>query len=337
MSFPISSLEANANWGHPTQLEATKSKDVSSMSHTAVISRLKLFLALSRTPHGLVDMAAPPLAALLALGTFPPLRVVVLGLVTTFAGYTAVYALNDVVDYPVDKRKLGQGGFRESSDYLDAVMIRHPLAQGVLSLRAGVFWVLAWSFLALIGAYLLNPVCAAIFLGGCLLEATYCLMWRTSHLRTIVSGMVKTSGSIAAVFAVHSKPSPLFLIVLFLWLFFWEIGGQNVPADWTDIEEDRSLGATTIPVRLGLETATEIILGCLIAAIYLNAALLTLVSGGSDFVMMVCALLVGGYLLLFPALRLYRSKDRVDAMGLFNKASYYPLALFLLVAIRLAL
>jgi 4-hydroxybenzoate polyprenyltransferase len=306
-------------------------------SDLKMFSRLKLLLALSRTPHGLIDMATPPLAALLSLGSFPPLRVVILGLITTFAGYTAVYALNDVIDYPVDKKKLQQGGFQKSGDYLDAVMIRHPLAQGVLSFRMSVLWVVAWSLLAGVGAYLLNPVCVLIFIGGCMLETVYCLMWKTSHLRTIVSGAVKTSGSIAAVFAVHAHPGVPFLIILFLWLFFWEIGGQNVPADWTDIEEDRKLRATTIPVRLGLESADGIIFGCVTAAIALSLVLLSFAPQGFGFSMAAAALVVGAYLLFIPAYRLHKSKDRVDAMGLFNRASYYPLALLILVVISLAL
>jgi 4-hydroxybenzoate polyprenyltransferase len=274
---------------------------------------------------------------LLALGAFPPLTVILLGLVTTFAGYTAVYALNDVVDYPVDKKKLQLGGFQESGNYLDAVMIRHPLAQGVLSFKAGVLWVVGWSFLALVGAYLLNPVCALIFIAGCVLEAVYCLMWRTSHLRTIVSGVVKTSGSLAAVFAVDPNPGIPFLMILFSWLFFWEIGGQNIPADWTDIEEDRKLQATTIPVRMGSESANVIILGCLALAITLNVVLLMLVPRGFGLGVMVASLLVGIYLLLVPVYGLYRSKERDDATRLFNKASHYPLALFTLIVISLIL
>ncbi|HSQ85183.1 MAG TPA: hypothetical protein VLM43_10715, partial [Desulfobacterales bacterium] len=70
------------------------------------LSRLKLFWALSRTPHGLLDMATPALGALLWLGRFPSFEVILIGLITTFAGYTAVYALNDVIDYRVDKEKL---------------------------------------------------------------------------------------------------------------------------------------------------------------------------------------------------------------------------------------
>jgi 4-hydroxybenzoate polyprenyltransferase len=115
------------------------------------------------------------------------------------------------------------------------------MAQGLLSLREGLLWALGWSLLAIVGAYLLNPVCMLIFVGGCFLEAIYCLMLRVSPFRTIVSGGVKTSGAVAAVFAVDPYPSLLYIIALFLWLFFWEIGGQNIPADWADIEEDRQL------------------------------------------------------------------------------------------------
>ena len=78
-------------------------------------------------------------------------------------------------------------------------------------------------------------------------------MLQVSHLRTLVSGIVKTLGGLAAVFAVDATPDPGLLLLLFFWLFFWEIGGQNVPNDWHDIEEDTSLQARTVPVSLGAE------------------------------------------------------------------------------------
>ncbi len=53
------------------------------------LSRLKLFWALSRTPHGLLDMCTPVFAALLWLGGFPSVEIILVGLLTTFAGYTA--------------------------------------------------------------------------------------------------------------------------------------------------------------------------------------------------------------------------------------------------------
>lgn len=299
------------------------------------LSRIKLFWALSRTPHGLLDMSTPALGALIWLGTFPPLNTIIIGIITVFAGYTAVYAWNDVIDYRVDQEKASIGSLREADNYLDAVLPRHPMAQGLLSLREGLLWALGWSLLATVGAYLLNPVCMLIFLAGCGLEAIYCLMLKVSPIRTIVSGGVKTSGAVAAVFAVDPYPSLLYIIALFLWLFFWEIGGQNIPADWADIEEDRQLQAQTIPVRLGTGYAALILLGCIILALAMNIFVFYHSAVGINPPYVIVSLIAGVYLLLMPALRLYISKERSHAMALFNKASYYPLAMLVVVVINL--
>ena len=299
------------------------------------LSKLKLFWALSRTPHGLLDMATPALGALLWLGAFPPLDIIIWGIITVFAGYTAVYAWNDVIDHRVDREKAQIGSLRETENYLDAVLPRHPMAQGLLSLREGLLWTIGWSLLAMVGAYILNPVCVIIFLCGCLLEAVYCLMLKVSPWRTLVSGGVKTSGAVAAVFAVDPNPSIIFILVLFLWLFFWEIGGQNIPADWADIEEDRRLQAQTIPVRLGTKYAALILLGCLLLALTMNIFVLYYSAVGLNPPTVIATLIVGVYLLLLPAIQTVVSQRRSHAMGLFNKASYYPLAMLTVVVIIL--
>ncbi len=299
----------------------------------SALQRLKLFFALSRTPHGLLDMATPALAALLWHGSIPSPRIIFLGLITVFAGYTAVYALNDLVDSRVDRRKLEQGGFRTTENYLDAVLIRHPVAQGLLTFNQAVLWTAAWALLALVGAYLLNPICAIIFLAACLLETIYCLLWRTTPLRTLIMGVVKTSGALAAVFAVDPRPSLPFLLLLFLWLFCWEIGGQNIPADWTDIKEDRALQAATIPLRLGLDRAKWISLFALILAVALNAVLVGLSRVEMKLPLLALSAAAGLFLLLIPAFRLFKTQQRPQASILFNRASYYPLALLIIVGV----
>ena len=300
-------------------------------------SRLQLFWALSRTPHGLLDMATPALGALLWLGRFPSFEVIVLGLITTFAGYTAVYALNDVIDYRVDKEKIRLCGQLDMQCDLDAIGIRHPMAQGYLSFMEGVLWTLAWSIVAIWGAYYLNPVCIVIFIIGCVFEMVYCLLLKITHLRTLVSGGVKTAGAIAGVFAVDPNPSPFFLLVLFLWLFMWEIGGQNVPNDWTDIEEDRRLDAQTIPVRLGPDKANQIILGSLIIAAIFPVVVFYFSPIFFDFPFIVACVATGLCFFVLPAALLYRTKEPQYAMALFNMASYYPPALLIIVVVKLVI
>lgn len=309
------------------------------MTLQAILShpRLKLFLALSRTPHGVIDIATPALAALLCLGQFPPLATILLGMVTVFAGYTAVYALNDLVDYRTDQAKVRAGGYEDGEEYLDGVLVRHPLAKGVLRLPEGILWAGGWAIVAMVGAWLLNPVCFFIFLAGGLLETLYCLLWRVTPLRTLINGIVKTLGSVAAVYAVNPQPSIPFLIVLFGWIFFWEIGGQNIPNDWTDIEEDRRFNAKTIPVKLGLERAALLALACLVAA-FLTTFMMVWVSPLTFHPIHLLALAgLGIWLLLLPALRLVESGERSQAMNLFNKASHFPLSVFIVVLVRLIL
>jgi len=298
--------------------------------------RLKLYLALSRTPHGIIDMAAPALAALLCLGQFPPIQVTLVGIITVFAGYTAVYALNDLVDLRTDRQKVDIGGYSDGENYLDGVMMRHPMAKGALSFKAGLAWAVGWAVLALAGAYWLNPVCLYIFLAGCLLEGLYCKLWRVTPLRALINGAVKTLGSVAAVFAVDPSPSPFFLLALFTWMFAWEIGGQNIPNDWTDIEEDRHFKAQTIPVRLGLQKATLVIVACLTAALFLNIVLLWVSPLTFGILPMIVVVAVNVLLLLHPAQLLAERQQRELAMALFNKASYYPLAMLGIVLVRLA-
>ncbi|MDA8138831.1 MAG: UbiA family prenyltransferase [Desulfobacteraceae bacterium] len=296
--------------------------------------RIKLFLALSRTPHGVIDMAAPALAALLSLGHFPSLPVVLVGLITVFAGYTAVYALNDLVDLRVDRQKARTGVLRDNQNDLDGLMIRHPLAKGALTLGAGLAWAGAWAIIAMVGAYWLNPVCLYIFVAGCLLEALYCKLWQVTPLRSVVNGAVKTLGPVAAIFAVNPSPSPLFLVVLFFWLFMWEIGGQNIPNDWTDMDEDRRFNAKTIPIRLGPQRALVLIAACLVATLLLSLVVLWASPLRFNMVFLLVTVAVNAILLFYPAYVLGERQQRRDAMALFNKASYYPLAMLAVVLVR---
>ena len=285
----------------------------------------------------MLDMCTPAFGALLWLGQFPPAFTIIIGLITTFAGYTAVYALNDIVDYKVDKEKAARGGLSSAGGDLDGVLMRHPMAQGYLTFKEGVLWSIAWSLLALTGALVLNPVCVLIFVGGCALETIYCLLWRVSPFRTFVSGAVKTSGAIAAIFAVDPNPSGMYLLLLFSMLFFWEIGGQNIPNDWSDLAEDSRMNAKTIPISWGLSIANRIILTTIILTLMVSAIIFNYSRADYGFVFVILSLAVGGYLLLMPALKLNKSRKQVHAMALFNRASYYPPALLMIVLIKVLL
>ena len=293
---------------------------------------LTVYLALSRTPHGLLDLAGPFCAALLCRGGMPPVSVVVLGVLTVFAGYTAVYALNDIVDYRSDKRQLEGSGEDARANYLDAAFIRHPLARGCLSLPGAIIWFVLWALVAFAGAYALNPVCAGLLIAGCLLETAYCLLLTVTHLRALINGVVKALGPLAAAYAVVPDPSPWFLLGLFAWVFTWEIGGQNIPADWHDASRDALTGARTMPVVLGYAKASRLAVAMLAASLVLSLPLLAASPLAVSWPLTLAACLGGAWLMLPPAVRLAKSLDDAQAAALFNRASTYP-ALVLVVLI----
>ncbi len=292
---------------------------------------MKRFFALSRTTHGILDIATPGFCALLWLGNFPHWQTILLSVFTAFAAYTATYALNDLVGITVDREKFA-GGIN-SGYSVEASDMRYPLAQNVLNYQSGLLWFAAWFTLALIGSYLLNPVIVIILIAAAILEVVYCLMLKVTYWRTFVSGLVKSSGPLAAVFAVDPNPSPYLLLLIFAWVFFWEIGGQNVPADWNDTVEDKRVNAKTIPIQFGTKKAglIVIILLGLTVLISMFLPLISPVNLGLPYLLASAA--IGYFLLLKPGFQLYQLQEGRLAGRLFDSASYYPLAQLAIISI----
>jgi 4-hydroxybenzoate polyprenyltransferase len=293
---------------------------------------MKRFFALSRTTHGILDLAAPGFSAMLWLGDFPNWQVILLSIFTAFAAYTAIYALNDLVGITVDKEKFSDGEIKEGYS-VEASEMRYPLAQGALNYRSGLIWFFIWFILALIGSYFLNPTIIYILIAAAVLEVIYCLLLKVTYWRTLVSGLVKASGPIAAVFVVDSNPSFYSLLLLFAWVLFWEIGGQNIPADWNDTAEDQRVGAKTIPINFGFQQAGLVVL-IMLSLTVLTSLLLPAISPlplGAFY--LIASAVAGYFLLLQPGFKLYKLQDGRLAARLFDKASYYPLSQLVILSI----
>jgi 4-hydroxybenzoate polyprenyltransferase len=292
---------------------------------------MKRFFALSRTTHGILDLAMPGFVALLWLGAFPPLWMTSLSIFTAFTAYTAIYALNDLVGISVDREKFSGG--MNAGYSVEASDMRYPLAQNILPYRSGWFWFAAWFALALIGSYILNPVIVLILTAATVLEVIYCLLLKITYLRTFVSGLVKSSGPIAAIFVVDHSPDLAKVLLVLVWVFVWEIGGQNVPADWNDTVEDKRVQAKTIPLQLGTQAAGIIVLLTLGLTVIINLLLpmVSPLSLGLPYLFITA--IAGFFLLLKPGYRLYRFQEGRLAAKLFDNASYYPLAQLAIVTL----
>ncbi|WP_291210816.1 UbiA family prenyltransferase [Dokdonella sp.] len=293
---------------------------------------LRKYLALSRSTHGVLDIAMPGFAALLWLGHFPSWPVLAVALLTAVAGYTALYALNDIIGVRVDREKFAGAGPNPGYS-VEASDLRYPIAQGKLSLGRGIAWFVVWYAGALAGAWWLNPWLLPVVLAAPVLETIYCLLFKLSWWRVLVSGCVKALGPVAAVLAVIPEPSPAWLALMVAWLIAWEIGGQNIPADWNDVEEDRRVGARTIPLVFGPRIAGRVVLVALCVTVLLSLALPVMSPLALGWPYRLASLVIGGYLLLVPAVALLRSHEGRRAARLFDRASLYPLAQLVLILV----
>ncbi len=274
----------------------------------------------------------PGFVALLWLGKFPPVATIALSLFTAFAAYTAIYALNDLVGAAVDREKFAGG--MNAGYSVEASAQRYPLAQNILPYRSGVLWFAGWFVAALIGSYLLNPFIIVILLAAAILEVIYCLMLKITYLRTFVSGLVKSSGPIAAIYVVDPNPSFQLVLLVLAWVFFWEIGGQNVPADWNDTEEDKRVHAKTIPLQLGTQTAGIIVLLTLALTVTISLFLPRVSPLPLTWPYLFASALAGIFLLIKPGYDLYmKQTEGRMAAALFDRASYYPLAQLAIISI----
>jgi 4-hydroxybenzoate polyprenyltransferase len=88
---------------------------------------------------------------------------------------------------------------------------------------------------------------------------------------------------------------------------------------------------------LGANGSVIIIFGALSTATALSLILLQLSQISFETPFVLAFIFAAFFLLLLPAVRLYKTSEASYAMILFNKASYYPLALLVIVVLKLLL
>jgi 4-hydroxybenzoate polyprenyltransferase len=295
--------------------------------------RFRAYFGLSRMSHSVLDIAHPSVGALIALGSFPPPVPLMIGLIAAFAGFTAVFAINDLIDWRVDTERM-QKYRRESLQFdLDSLGYRHPIAQEKLRFKKALGWVLFWGLLSLSLAFVLNPFCCLLLLIAVSLEVLYCKLLRKTHWKALLSGSMVGVGAVAGIYAYKDSPTLGYILSFFIWTFAWEVGGRNIPNDWTDLEEDIHLEIRTIPVRYGRLRSSRIAFALMILTVLSSLSFPFWGSVRHRLTYQAGALLVGGFFLIIPGWRWIRSQRVESAMVLFNRACIYPLAMFVVATI----
>jgi 4-hydroxybenzoate polyprenyltransferase len=121
------------------------------------------------------------------------------------------------------------------------------------------------------------------------------------------------------------------MIMVFVWIGLWEVGGQNIPNDLVDMHEDERLGGKTIPVVYGSSISVVVIMITLIASFILGLGLVFFSPLLLKGVYLLGAILSGLFFLLHPLRKFLAEKDTSKAINLFNQASLYPVGILLTI------
>ena len=92
--------------------------------------------------------------------------------------------------------------------------------------------------------------------------------------------------------------------------------------------------AQTVPVRFGLKGAALLSVCAIALALLVQPILVNFSKIGFDPFLIAVSFLLGTGLLLPPVLQLYRTRQRMHAMALFNRASYYPLMMLVVFIVN---
>jgi len=252
-------------------------------------------------------------------GGLPETRVVFLGLIAASAGFLSVFAANDLYDRHADLHEgtLARDASSQDEGFdLDVVAVRHPLAAGILSLPMGVAWVAGWEIIGLAAAYVLNPVCAGLFLVCNALEYLYCRLRYRSWLKAIPAGVMVGLGGLAGWLAVADISAGA--LTFFALLTVWEITGRNLSNDLADAKTDRHLGIATLATTHGPQTSIRWIF----AGALVMPALAAIQPGGPLLRLSLAAAAI--VLMTVPAWRLMRAQSVSLALPYFNRASLFP-------------
>jgi 4-hydroxybenzoate polyprenyltransferase len=300
----------------------------------ALGDKTKALYGLSRCTQASLTVTQPVLGALL-VNDAPALGRFLVCVLAAFGLYFAMFAANDVLDVRLDRRRLAFARDHDGFD-LDSTGARHPLAAGQLNLATAVIWVLGMGIPGFVVLIILSPLCAALSVVAALVGIAYCALATITPYKVVLAGIsVAIAASLGWILFAPSMEWPLFALFLF-WIFSWEIGGRNLPNDWSDVDEDIQIGIKTVPVAVGPRTSGVVIFASLLAASLAGIGLMIARWSSYGPIGLAGATVAGGYMLLLPSMRLLRHPSRQVALVLFNWASFYPPIVLLVVLASLA-
>lgn len=288
------------------------------------VNKLSALFASSRPLQASLSIAQPAIPALIAARGLPSPGVLILAVPAAASGFLAVFAANDLMDVDIDRKRFRS--LRSLKGWnIDTFIVRHPLAQGMITYNEQLLWILFHLAIAGVLSYLINPMCLLMFTVSGALEVTYCKMKKFSELKFLPTGMMVAFGALAGWYAVSKSTDLPIVLTLFFLFFAWEIAGRNIVNDFSDVEEDRQLGIKTVPSIHGLKSAAWLTFVFALFTVLSNVILTFTANLG--FFYLIVSTVVGILLMLIPGIHLLKKPFPAEALRYFNKGSLYPLGI----------
>jgi 4-hydroxybenzoate polyprenyltransferase len=249
-------------------------------------------------------MSPPALAAVLAAGGLPPLRVVLVGVAAVTAGAPAVSAVRGTLD-----RRLARSG------------ARLELARAARA-RVGPGWVVALAALSAALALVLSPLCLALYAAAVASALAARLLRAVTAWETVAAGVSVGLAGLAGWAAV--APLAPRVVTVFAFFALWTIGGCAIAEDLANLDRDRSRGVTTVATVHGALAAARA--ACVLSFAALAATIALPMPGGfvNDL-----ALVVGVVVVAVPGAQLWHRPTSAEAVAFFDRVSLYPAAVLL--------
>lgn len=300
----------------------TLTKPLRSTSEMSVLIGL---LASSRPLQATLSIAQPLIAAMLAFGGILPLDSFLVLAIGSLTGMFAVFALNDYLDYSLD-RKDSQRKLKAEWD-IDSALTLHPYAQGMITKTQQLIWIGVNTLITIFILHRFSDWALGLFFLVIILEAIYCTLATKTKWKGILAGLIVSFGGFIGWFAAGGDLNYSLLACIGIVYFCWEIGGRNIPNDMADHSPDRQKGIRTIATQHGMERSSQLVFGFSIITILANIVLGIMTHLGTEYIALTS--LAGVYLLVLPGFKLIQQPTSPGALNYFNKASLYPVALFI--------
>lgn len=286
-------------------------------------------IASSRPLQAMLSISQPLFAAFLAVNGIPNIQLLALLIIGSTSGMFSVFALNDLLDYEIDKKTRENKQKTDKTWDMDAVFVSHPLTEGLITKRQQILWILITGTIAGIILFSLNSLALFFYLLAIILEILYCKLATISPLKTIVAGLLVSVGALIGWFAADGSFNFSILMPLILLFFGWEIGGRNIANDFSDIDKDKKIGIKTIPCAYGIRQSIILIFIFLFLTMLSNVALA--IAAKLDFPYFVFTTMAGLIALILPWLKLKKNPIPKEALSYFNQACTYPVLLFIVL------